>query len=80
MAGKLMSDGLHIFSPISHTHPIALAGNLPTGFDFWRGYDEAILNVCKELWVLCLDGWQESVGVRAEIDYACKLGIPVRYI
>jgi len=35
-AAQLISEGHHVFSPISHTHPIAQAGDLPTGWDYWR--------------------------------------------
>ena len=80
VAAKLMLEGLHIFSPISHTHPIALAGDLPTGFDFWEQYDRAILETCRQVLVLMLDGWKESKGVTAEIAMAQKIGIPVDYL
>ena len=79
-SAELMLDGLHIFSPISHTHPIAEAGGLPLGWDFWESYDRAILNACCEVRVLCQDGWEESVGVQAEIKLAEQMGIPVTYI
>jgi hypothetical protein len=39
-AGKLMQLGLLVFSPISHTHPIAVGCELPTGWDYWRKYDQ----------------------------------------
>jgi hypothetical protein len=80
VAAKLMSDGLHIFSPISHTHPIAIAGKLPTGWEFWNQYDKLVISVCKGMIVLCLDGWLESVGVTAEIDIAKEFGVPIEYI
>lgn len=80
VSAKLMRDGLHIFSPISHTHPIALAGDLPIGFDFWQEYDKAILVTCAKLIVLRLDGWEESLGVRAEMQIAKDIGIPVEFM
>lgn len=80
VAGKLMREGLHIFSPISHTHPIAEASDLPLGFDFWQKYDTAILSTCCKLIVLKLDGWEQSVGVAAEIAIAKNLGLPIEYI
>lgn len=80
VAARLMRAGLHIFSPISHTHPIAVAGDLPRGFDFWEQYDRAILSACCRVMVLRLAGWQESKGVAAEIVIAGELGIPVYYI
>lgn len=80
VAARLMREGYHIFSPISHTHPIAMAGDLPTGWDFWEKYDTAILQCCQKLIVLRLDGWQQSAGVRGEIAIAIGLEIPIEYI
>lgn len=80
VAGRLMKQGIHIFSPISHTHPIAVTCDLPRGFDFWEQYDRAILQVCRKVIVLRLFGWEQSKGVQAEIKIATELGIPVEYI
>ena len=79
-AAKLMRDGVMVFSPISHTHPIAIAGDLPTDFDYWAIYDRAMIERCQKLIVLKLDGWQHSRGVAAEIEIARELGIPVEYL
>lgn len=79
-AANLMREGHHIFSPIAHTHPIALHGELPKGWEFWQEYDRKIIAVCGELWVLRMDGWDKSVGVQAEIKIAEELGIPVKYV
>lgn len=80
VAAKLMRNGLHVFSPISHTHPIAEAGNLPTGWDFWEDYDRTLLRTCSKIVVLMLDGWRESTGVTAEIAIAKELGLAVEFI
>ncbi len=80
VAADLMRDGDHIFSPISHTHPIALAGDLPKGWEFWQGYDRAILAACSKMIVLMQSGWRESVGVSAEIRLAEEMGLPIEYI
>jgi len=79
-AAMLMVQGKYVFSPISHTHPIAEAGNLPLGWDFWEEYDRAILVACVEVVVLMLDGWKESKGVTAEIAIAREIGLPVTYL
>lgn len=79
-AAKLMEQGNYIFSPISHTHPIAMAGNLPGGWDYWEGYDRCMLSCCKKIIVLRLAGWETSTGVQAEIKIGQELGIPVEYI
>ena len=63
---ELMREGLLIFSPISHTHPIAQYG-LPKGWDFWKAYDQVYLDMCAGAIVLRLGGWENSTGVAAEI-------------
>lgn len=80
VAAKLMRDGLHVFSPISHTHPIAEAGDLPKGWDFWEAYDRTLLRACGKIIVLMLDGWRESKGVTAEIAIARELGLAVEFL
>lgn len=79
-AARLMFGGAHVYSPIAHTHPIAMRGNLPTDWTYWEGYDHVMISASDELWVLMLDGWQESKGVTAEIKIAADLGKPVLYI
>ena len=79
-AGKLMEKGHIVFSPISHTHPIAEACALPLGWEFWRHFDESYLSISAGLFVLCIDGWRESAGVTAEIAIASQLGLPIKYI
>lgn len=80
VAAALMREGQMVFSPIAHTHPIALAGDLPRGFDYYAAYDELMISRCDELYVLMLDGWRESVGVTAEVEIARRLGKRVRYV
>jgi hypothetical protein len=80
VAAKLMAQGNYIFSPISHTHPIAEAGELPRGWEFWKGYDEEMISHCSSLYVLTLEGWQESTGVNAEVELAAVWEIPISFI
>lgn len=79
-AAKLMQAGEMIYAPISHTHPIAVDGDLPRGWDFWERYDRAVLSCCHKLVVLQEPGWQQSTGVQAEIKIAGELGIPVEFM
>ena len=79
-AGQLMAAGTFVFSPISHTHPIAEAHDLPGNWAFWGAYDRAMISRCSRLLVLQLDGWEESVGVQAEIAIAREVGLPVEFV
>ena len=80
VAGKLIQQGLHIYSPISHSHPIALVTDLPTDWDYWQHYCEEMLFACGSLMVLTIDGWRESIGVQAEIELALAMGKPIQYV
>jgi hypothetical protein len=73
----LMEAGHTVFCPIAHSHPIATLQTVDSGWDYWMEFDLAILGICKVLFVLAIDGWKESKGVAAEIEYAKRLGIPI---
>lgn len=79
-AGKLMKDGHIVFSPICHTHPIKVECDLPPDFDYWEKYDTWFIFQADKLVVLKLRGWEQSKGVKAEIEIAGRLGKPVEYI
>ncbi len=78
MAG-LFVDGRKVFSPIAHCHPIHNYG-LAGDFEFWQAYNREWIDMCDGMIVLRLDGWVDSMGVRAEIEYAQSLGILVEYL
>lgn len=80
VAARLMGEGVHLYSPIAHTHPIAVQGSLPRGWEFWEQYDRKLLAACQELWIVTLEGWKESKGVAAELAIAGEMGLPVKYI
>jgi hypothetical protein len=80
VAAQYMARGVLVFSPISHTHPIAMAGELPKGWDFWERYDKTFLEWCDEVHVLMLDGYEQSTGVNAEIVIARAMGKSVVFV
>jgi len=75
-----IARGENIFSPISMAHPIAKAGDLPGNWEFWDKFDRAYLECCKKMYVLMLDGWENSNGVKAEIKIAEELKIEIEYV
>ena len=79
-SAALMRAGHQIYSPISQTHPIALEGGIPGDWHYWEEYDKRIISICQEIMVLTIDGWRESIGVKAEIEFANELGLKVEYI
>ena len=78
-AALLMREqGEAVFSPIAHSHPIALHG-LDGTWETWAEMDLAIIALCLELVVLQLPGWDRSRGIKAEVAEAERLGILVTY-
>jgi len=79
VASELFRRGTHVFSPIAHSHPIKeIGGMLPGSFSFWETYCRRTLLMCDTLTICQLDGWQDSVGVKAETELAKKFGKPIR--
>lgn len=72
--------GYIVFSPIVHSHPLAMNHQMATDWEFWKRIDSKFISVCSEVWVVKMDGWEKSRGVQAEIQIANELGIPVKYI
>lgn len=79
VAVNMLSQNIYAFSPIAYNHPM-LKFNLPGNWEFWEEYDKAFLDHSDLVVVLMIDGWDISVGVQAEIEYAGEIGIPVIYL
>jgi len=80
-AAKLMREGYNVFSPIAHSHPISQYIGNHLDHDFWLNQDLSFLDSwADEMWVLMIDGWDESKGIAAEIMHAEKISLPVKYI
>lgn len=84
-AGWLMLKmDVYVYSPISMTHQmwLEMQGIPGTGFEweFWANFDEFMVDKCREFWIYCQPGWENSVGVTAERKIADKYGIVTRYV
>lgn len=73
-AGKL------VYSPIVHWHPVAEAHDLPRDFLFWSKLNFSMIRRCEEVHVLCLNNWNNSLGVSAEIEFAKSAFMNVHYV
>jgi len=79
-AAELMMEGNLVFSPLSHSHPISKHCTVdPCDHDFWLRQDLWVLDICDEMHVLCLPGWDESRGIQTEIEHAESKEIKVVY-
>lgn len=49
-------------------------------WEVWGAHCRRLIKACDEVWVLKFEGWLESTGVNAEIDFATQLQKPVLYL
>lgn len=74
----LIGAGHKVFSPIVHSHIVAQAGNFdPLDCAMWLEQDAPFMEAAAGIVVLMLDGWQDSVGVKHEINRFAEMGKPI---
>lgn len=73
-AGHLLNQGLMVYSPLSHGQMIVdHSEGILTTREYWFQHNMWMLARCTEMYVLALDGWRESIGVKQEWDRAVEL-------
>lgn len=81
LAARLLTEGVKVYSPITHCHPMAVYGGLNArDHAVWLPYQESMMRACDVLLVAQLRGWQESFGILHEIKFFAEQGKPVFYL
>jgi len=70
ITAALLAHGEIIFSPIVHCHELAKHNDMPRDIDFWWNYNRAMLHKADHLWILTLEGWRNSSGIKRELKFA----------
>lgn len=77
----LVRHGIPAYSPIAHTHPIAIHGGLdPLDHSMWLPADEPMMRVAHGLIVCTMASWEASYGVSVEINTFKEAGKPIHFI
>lgn len=80
-AARLLERGHAVYSPIAHTHPLAIYGAIdPMRHDIWLPADEPFMEAARECWVVLMPGWRESKGITHEIEWFLAHNKPVKYL
>lgn len=67
--GLLVKAKIPCFSPIIHSHSVAMICNIdPSDYKIWLPAEEPILRAAKGLIVLMLNTWNVSYGIGVEMD------------
>lgn len=78
IAAHLVCAGIKVYSPIAHTHPIAVHGALDLlDHAIWLPFDEAMMEASSVLIVAHLEGWNESIGIAHEVKFFEERGRPI---
>ena len=78
LVAKLLCAGVNAYSPIAHTHPVAIYGGLDLlDHAIWLPFDELMMHRCDALIVAHVDGWQESKGIAHEVAFFEKADKPI---
>lgn len=70
----LLQQGKTVISPVVYGANIVKTCGLPGDWKFWENFCIEVLSLCDELYVLPLDDWETSIGMKGEIDYANNNG------
>jgi hypothetical protein len=80
-AGLLIQHGVRVYSPIAHTHPIAVhAGIDPYAHKIWLPADKPFMDAASGLIVLRAESWEISYGIGEEIKEFTAAQKPVHYM
>ncbi len=80
-AGWLLQNGVRIFCPIAHSHPIAVHAHLPPAdHDLWLPADRPLMHEAGGMVVVMLESWRESYGISVEIEAFEEMDKPVYFL
>ena len=81
LAGRMLVAGVNVYSPIAHTHPIAIHSGLnPLDHSIWIPFDAAMMDKADALVVAMMDSWEASYGLQIETDEFTQAGKPVYWL
>lgn len=81
-AALLVANGVPVFCPIVHSHPMSTVRDELAGFDhdLWLSLDDHFLEACKGLIVVKMVGWETSFGITYERRRISEMKKPTIYM
>ena len=76
----LLARRVWVYSPIVHCHELVQEHRFPADFEFWRGYNFAMIGGAEGFLVLDIEGTEQSKGVKGEVEEAIRLGLRMRLV
>ena len=80
-AAALVKAGVGVFSPIAHSHPIAIHGEIDAySHEIWLPSDRPLMDAAKGMLIVTAAGYRESVGIQHEMEVFEAAGKPIMYM
>lgn len=79
VAAKLTESGYNVYSPILNGHVMSQHVIFPYDYNFWAARDKQFIEWCDRFYIVTLHGWEQSKGIKKEIEVAKDLGKPITY-
>jgi hypothetical protein len=77
-AALLLQAGVKVFSPITHTHPIAIHGNIdPLDLNIWLPADAKFMDLAQGIILLRAETWEKSYGMKHEFNVFKAVNKPI---
>jgi hypothetical protein len=73
----IIRKGFVTVTPLSKHFILNVGEKIPGDWEYWKNYSLTLLKRCDRLFILTLDGWEQSTGVQGEIEEAKKNNIPI---
>lgn len=65
----LVKAGIPVFSPIAHTHPVAMiAGMDPLDHTIWLPCDQPMMDAASGIIMVRAESWEKSYGMKVELE------------
>lgn len=71
-----------IYSPIVHSHRMAIVYSLPSTADYWEKANTAFLEHASAIRVLEMPGWEKSAGLAYETEWwkTNRPNVPIQFV
>ncbi len=79
-SGKFQTEGYTVLSALYNQLLLDHNIELPNSWEYWESTSKTLVSLCTELYVLTLEGWEDSTGVSEEIAFAKSLNIPIYFV
>lgn len=81
LTARLIVRGARVYSPIAHTHPVAIHGGInPLDHSLWIAFDEAMMEAADCLCVAKMSGYDQSHGIAHEIEFFRSRSRAILYV